>query len=34
METIKLDKFIEFIKKNSFKKIIYLVINEAYIIIT
>ena len=34
MKMIELDKFIKFIKKNSPKKIIYLVINKAYIIIT
>ena len=34
MEIIKLDKFIKFIKKNSPKKTIYLIINKAYIIIT
>ena len=34
METIELDKFIKFIKKNNFKKTIRLVINKAYIIIT
>ena len=34
METIKSDKFIKFIKKNSPKKTIRLVINKTYIIIT
>ena len=34
MEIIESDKFIKFIKKNNSKKIICLVINKAYIIIT